>query len=407
MKPATAAGSNITPAAVGNRGRAGIDTSVPHRRSTSGCQAEPVATPIVSTLATAVEVTRIVETHQDVPVPLPCRRCPHLILSVVVALLLAACGGGSAEEPPPTEAGETSGQELAVAVASFDLATGEDQRLLAGLLTSEGELLGFGDVTFRLGYLGEEAGGEASLDTTVEASYLPVPGMTADEDVEVPDQPRVLETTQINGVYEAQVDFDQAGYWGLVVDAELEDGTRLQGQVTFEVHDEHRVPAVGEEAPRSTNLTMSDVEAGEVEPVVVDSRAQGEDPSIPDPELHATTVAEAIEAGRPAVVTVATPVYCASRFCGPLTNVLSEMADEYGDQASFIHLEVWEDFETKELNDAAAEWIQTETGGNEPWVFLVDETGTVTARWDNVLDVAELESELEELPATSASPAVG
>ena len=349
---------------------------------------------------------------QDLPVHVPSRRHRLLVACLAGALLLTACGGDSGEASPAATSAATSPQEgsreeLAVAVASFDLAVGDDERLLAGLIGPEGELLGFGEVTFRLGYLGEEAGGEASLDTTLEASYLPVPGMGPSEEADAADQPRLLESTQINGVYEAQVDFDRPGYWGLVVDAELEDGTRLQGQATFEVQEAHEVPAVGDEAPRSVNLTMADLEAGNAEPVAVDSRAQGESPTVPDPELHETTVAEAIEAGRPTVVTVATPVYCASRFCGPLTEVMTELHDEYGDRAEFVHLEVWEDFEAKELNDAAADWIQTEMGGNEPWVFLVDEDGTITARWDNVLDVAELERELDALPADSAAPSEG
>ena len=60
---------------------------------------------------------------------------------------------------------------------------------------------------------------------------------------------------------------------------------------------------------------------------------------------------------------------------------------------------MWEEFDENRLNDAAAEWIQHEEGGNEPWVFLVDEDGRVAARWDNVLDVRALESELDALPA--------
>jgi hypothetical protein len=58
---------------------------------------------------------------------------------------------------------------------------------------------------------------------------------------------------------------------------------------------------------------------------------------------------------------------------------------------------VWRDFEARELNEAAAEWIQTEAGGNEPWVFLVDGDGIVQGRWDNVVDVEDLERRLAEL----------
>ena len=40
---------------------------------------------------------------------------------------------------------------------------------------------------------------------------------------------------------------------------------------------------------------------------------------------------------------------------------------------------------------------QGEDGGNEPWVFLVGPDGTIQARWDNVLDEAELVEALDGL----------
>ena len=58
-----------------------------------------------------------------------------------------------------------------------------------------------------------------------------------------------------------------------------------------------------------------------------------------------------------AVVVFATPVYCTSRFCGPVTDMVQELARAYSDRASFIHVEIWQDFEKKELTRAAAEWL--------------------------------------------------
>lgn len=44
--------------------------------------------------------------------------------------------------------------------------------------------------------------------------------------------------------------------------------------------------------------------------------------------------------------------------------------------------------------------IATDDGGSEPWVFLVGTDGTIAARWDNVLDEAELVALLEAVPRT-------
>ncbi|WP_052667729.1 hypothetical protein [Nitriliruptor alkaliphilus] len=321
------------------------------------------------------------------------RRAPAFLTAV--ALLLTACNGDgddgqAADDAPSPQAAE---QELAVIVASYDVAAGEDRRLLAGVLTLDAAQIAFGEVTFELGYLGDETGGEAPLDIEATARYLPVLGL--EPEIEPTDQPMVLVGEAGTGVYEAFVDLEEPGFYGLQVTAELADGTTRQGRVTFEVLPEPEVPDVGDEAPRSQNLTIADVEAGDALPVSVDSRAQGEDDEVPDAHLHDTTIADALDEGMPVVVILSTPTYCVSAFCGPLTTKLAMVATEYEDTAAFVHIEVWRDFEARELNDAAAEWIQTEGGGNEPWVFLVDGDGTIQARWDNVVDVQDLEARLQ------------
>ena len=243
-------------------------------------------------------------------------------------------------------------------------------------------------MTFLVAPEGEEAG---PIETS--ARFLPVPGMEPAEDY---DQPTPLEGVAGTGVYEAFVTFDQPGMWVLHVEAELADGTTASGSGRFEVLEEPAILDVGDEAPRTQNLTVAD--AGDVAPVAIDSRAQGDDAEVPDEHIHDTTIAEALEEGRPVVVLFSTPVYCVSRFCGPITNVFADMAQEYEDRAAFIHVEVWRSFEESQLNEAAAEWIVDDSGGREPWTFLIDGDGTVLARWDNVLDAEALRQHLEELP---------
>jgi hypothetical protein len=336
------------------------------------------------------------------------RRTRPLLVVLALALLLVACGGDDPDTDgsAATEGGEAAtSTQLAVAVASFDVHVGDDVRLLTGLYTPERQLVGFGTVTYQLGFLGDDEGGEAELTQEVTASYLPIPGM---EPSGSSDVPILLTDASGNGVYAGRVELDRPGNWGLRVLAELEDGRVLEGQAVIPVAAGPAVPAVGDPAPRSVNLTIDDVAAGRARPVALDSRAQDDDTpveDIPDQHLHQRTVADSLDAGRPVLVNVATPVYCVSRFCGPLTDVISDLALEYEDVVDTVHLEVWEDFDEQTLNPAAAEWIQTELGGNEPWVFLVDADGTIMARWDNVLDVAELRALLDQLPALPDEPA--
>jgi len=44
------------------------------------------------------------------------------------------------------------------------------------------------------------------------------------------------------------------------------------------------------------------------------------------------------------MVVVSTPTYCQSRFCGPITDSVSALAQRYGDRMAFVHLEVWKNF---------------------------------------------------------------
>lgn len=312
-------------------------------------------------------------------------------LSLVLALaVLAACGSGSPEAGAPTTA---SGDRLAPQIASYDLAVGT-QRFMVGLLSQDAELVGGGEVTLKFAYLGtrdEQTSGEVVAEAT--ASFLPIPAGAGDAGAEVPDRPTILSGTRANGVYGTEASFDRPGFWGVVVEAEVAGEGTWTGRSTFEVFDRHRFPWIGEDAPRSENLTMASADAPRP---AIDSRAR-EGAEVPDPELHQMTVAGSIASGRPTVLVVSTPTYCVSRFCGPITDMVHELAGEYPDRANFIHVEVWRDFEAKEVNRAAAEWVLREDSILEPWVFLIGADGKIAARWDNVATREEIEPLLAAL----------
>ena len=330
------------------------------------------------------------------------RRFARATAALAAGLLaLTACTTDGEDGPDEDDATAQAAQtELRVDVASFDLHVGEQQRLLIGVATMEQGLLAHGEIEVELGPLDDEAG-QARVTEQTTASFLPVPG---DEPAGGGTQPTVLVGEPGTGVYETVVDLDEPGFWALSVTAELADGTTRTGTATFPqnqpggVAEQPQVPAVGDEAPRTENLTVEDIDGAQVLPTMVDSRA-GEGDEVPDPHIHDSTIAQGIEDGSPVVALFATPRFCMSRFCGPITETFADLAQQYGDRADFVFVEVWRDFDERELNAAAAEWIQTEQGGNEPWTFLIDETGTIVARWDNVLDVEALRSELERLPA--------
>jgi hypothetical protein len=280
-----------------------------------------------------------------------------------------------------------------VSVASFDLATSFPSRFLVGLGTEGNLYVTGGSVDLSFFFLGQErAEGAPRPAGEATATFLPLPG----EDMgPAPPGPVAAPASSGRGVYEVEeFRFERAGLWEVKVTADLGGGDRRSGSGAFQVLQEPLVPVPGDVAPRTENLTISSKDAP---PEAIDSRAASGGP-VPDPELHRVTIAESIEAGHPALVVFATPVYCISKFCGPVTDMVAELARRYGDRADFIHVEIWRDFQNQVVNAAAAEWLLRDGNLQEPWVFLIGADGRIAARWDNVADRQEIESLLERLP---------
>lgn len=314
-----------------------------------------------------------------------------VIALLTVALLLASCAGdGESTKPPATQAGPA---QLAAEVGSYDLAARKRARFMVGLIAGENRFVSYGTVQFAFAYLGKDkpaASGQASIIDT--GRFLPVPGSTA---AEGEPGPVAVSGVDARGVYAADVTFDRPGYWGVLVNADLQGQGPASAKTTFQVLAKNQVPAVGAPAPRTKNLTVG---SKGVAKQAIDSRARTEG-EIPDPALHQTTIAQAIADRRPLVAVFSTPVYCVSQFCGPITDLIAGLAPRYP-RAAFVHVEVWRDFEKRQVNKAAADWLLRRGDLHEPWVFVVGPDGRIAARFDNVAAKAEIEAALERLPTT-------
>lgn len=309
------------------------------------------------------------------------------LLAILAAFAVAAtaCGDGGGEGDGPSPDGPSI--QLAAQVASYDLAAGEPSRFIVGLFTQENEAVTGGTIDLRFSYIG--SGGQTPEPAgSATASFLPIPGSEVDH-----EHPEAGPAAEGVGVYAASdTVFDLAGFWVVEVLAEV-GGEAVRAEASFEVVAEHRYPAVGDRAPKTENLTIG---SGDPLPAV-DSRAQ-ETGEVPDPGLHDSTIADAIAAGRPALVVFATPVFCISKFCGPVTDMVEDLSAEYADRAEFIHVEIWRDFQEKVVNESAAEWVLRGGSILEPWVYLIGADGKIAARWDNVATPDEIAPVLEALP---------
>lgn len=314
------------------------------------------------------------------------RRLRAIVIAGFALLVSVACGD---DEAPPDQA---AGDRLSAVVASYDLAVGPATRFMVGIFNEERGQVGFGSVEMSFLSFGTspKSGDQAEQGPVAVGSYLPLPG--AEEPPVDLDTPAYLESSE-RGVYQAEVAFPQAGFWKVQVAVDL-DGKTHRAEAAFAVLPDHAVPMPGDPAIPSENPTAA---ATGVNPLVIDSRAADGAP-IPDPELHGVTVKRALADGKPILLAITTPTFCQSRFCGPITDMVAELAEEYDDRAAFIHFEVWENFAASKLNPWAAEWIAQGKATNEPWVFLVGADGKITHRWDNVAARSDIEPLLQDLP---------
>jgi hypothetical protein len=108
----------------------------------------------------------------------------------------------------------------------------------------------------------------------------------------------------------------------------------------------------------------------------------------PDRALLRTSVAAALAAHEPFVVTFATPRYCESRICGPVVDVVDHVRKQYAHTpVRFIHVEIYED---NDPSKGRNRWVREWDLPGEPWTFLVGRDGRIKAKFQGSVSMTEL-----------------
>jgi hypothetical protein len=178
----------------------------------------------------------------------------------------------------------------------------------------------------------------------------------------------------VSRIYVAHLRVPRPGrYWVVAEPA----GAKIQAIGVLEVGARSPSPAVGAKAPRSATPTLADASAASLT-----TRRP------PDLALLRYSVAGALAAHRPFVVTFATPKFCTSRTCGPVVDVVDAVRRRFASSpVRFIHVEVFRD------NDPAKgynRWMRRWGLRSEPWTFLVGRDGRVKAKFEGSVSAAEL-----------------
>ncbi len=173
-----------------------------------------------------------------------------------------------------------------------------------------------------------------------------------------------------------------AGIWGLEIETTTADGLSEKYQRSIEVNDQPVSPAVGSQPPASQNRTTPQYP--------VDQLTSG---NQPDPALYDMTVADALQSGKPTVVIFATPAFCQTRICTPVVSVAEAVQAKNGENVNVIHLEIYDDFQNLTNAPEVAQWGLT----SEPWTFVIDADGVVSARLGGPISEREVTEALEQL----------
>jgi len=106
----------------------------------------------------------------------------------------------------------------------------------------------------------------------------------------------------------------------------------------------------------------------------------------PPPDMLETDFAEVV-GKKPVVLLFATPALCQSRTCGPVVDIAEQARAQNGKGVTFIQQEIYQDNDPgKPVRKQVSAWRLP----TEPWAFVIDRRGKVTARFEGVFSTGEL-----------------
>jgi hypothetical protein len=311
----------------------------------------------------------------------------RLLLACAVAVVaLAGCGGSSEEgtsrpAPAASEFPAAKGRSLAelaqmpesklvVSPAGQTVDVGPN-RVAFGVFTLAGEQVDDADIALYFAS-GPNAPAQGPFPARVESLKTPAAfrARTTSEDPSAATSVYVVPRLQVKKKGELAM---------LAVirrDGKLE-GSRPPSIVVGKFDD---IPDAGDPAPRVSTPTTEDVS----DITQIETR-------IPPDSMHDTDYADVL-GKEPILIVFATPQFCQTRVCGPTVDIVEEVKSRIGDKAAFIHMEVFND---NDPNKGVRPQLRAFNLETEPWAFIIDRDGKVTARFEGAFGADELTRGME------------
>jgi hypothetical protein len=314
-----------------------------------------------------------------------------LLALALVALALPASGCGSDEassRPAPSAAefpeakGKTMDQllrdsgakqtELVVAPAAQVFELGPN-RYPFGVFTVAGKQISDADVAL---YFAKDSGSPVQGPLPAQVASLATKPAYRAQGSEGPGDATTAYVVP-------KVDFDRSGPWLAIAMLKGANGLEASRVPSPTVGQHPKVPKVGQRAPVIHTPTAASV-GGDL--AKIDTR-------VPPDQMHAVDFANVV-GKKPVALVFATPALCQSRVCGPVVDIAQQVADKYGDQADFIHMEVYND---NDANKGIRPQLRAYGLPTEPWTFLIDRNGIVRDRIEGAYGVSELEEAMAKI----------
>ncbi len=185
-------------------------------------------------------------------------------------------------------------------------------------------------------------------------------------------------------VYTAQVPLPGKGQWRLV--ALIKEGDEV-GAITqlpsVNAGEFDSIPRVGQNAPSIHTPTAKDV-GGQLSKITT---------RIPPDTQHEVDYADAL-GKEPILLLFATPKFCQSRVCSPVVDVAEQAKAKYGDEARFIHMEIYNDTDPNHLT--VLPQVHAFHLPDEPWLFAIDRKGVVKAAIEGGFGTETMDAAVEK-----------
>jgi hypothetical protein len=184
----------------------------------------------------------------------------------------------------------------------------------------------------------------------------------------------------IKAVYGAEVPLPHAGSYAVLALTPTPKGM-IGAASELAVAASSQIPNVGQRPPDIATDT----------PATVHGAVSMLTTRIPAENMHSVSF-NTVLGKRPIALLISTPQLCTSKVCGPVTDVLVQLQQEFGNKLAFIHQEVYVKNNPRLGLRPQLKAFHLET---EPWLFTIDRHGVIRARLEGAFGLNGARQALE------------